>query len=379
MKLAFCLYKYFPFGGLQRDFLRIAAACLQRGHDVTVFTMSWEGPVPAGLHVRLIKARGWQNHTRVCHYAMQVKSALAQAHFDLVVGFNKMPGLHIYYAADVCYRSRVAQKHSPWHWLLPRYRQLAAFEQAVFAKESSTDILLIAPNQQAEFEQHYQTSQARFHLLPPGIAKDRMAPPNAAAIRLQTRAKLQLDNDHKLVLMIGSGFKTKGLDRAIAALAALPSPLKERTRLIVIGQDNAAPFQKLAAKFAVADRIQFLGGRSDVADFLLAADCLLHPAYHENTGTVLLEALTAGLPVLTVDVCGYAPYIQAANAGKVLASPFKQSVLNEALEIMLCSSEWQKWQQNALVFANSADIYSLPDKAADVIEQVGKKRAALFA
>ena len=24
MQLAFCLYKYFPFGGLQRDFLRIA-------------------------------------------------------------------------------------------------------------------------------------------------------------------------------------------------------------------------------------------------------------------------------------------------------------------------------------------------------------------
>ncbi|ENY2566278.1 TPA: hypothetical protein ACIBS8_004664, partial [Salmonella enterica subsp. enterica serovar Newport] len=24
MRVAFCLYKYFPFGGLQRDFMRIA-------------------------------------------------------------------------------------------------------------------------------------------------------------------------------------------------------------------------------------------------------------------------------------------------------------------------------------------------------------------
>lgn len=27
MQLAFVLYKYFPFGGLQRDFMRIALEC----------------------------------------------------------------------------------------------------------------------------------------------------------------------------------------------------------------------------------------------------------------------------------------------------------------------------------------------------------------
>jgi hypothetical protein len=43
--------------------------------------------------------------------------------------------------------------------------------------------------------------------------------------------------------------------------------------------------------------------------FLLGADLLIHPAYNENTGTVLLEAVVAGLPVLTTAVCGYAHYI----------------------------------------------------------------------
>ena len=35
MRLAFCLYKYFPHGGLQRDLLRIALACQRRGHAST--------------------------------------------------------------------------------------------------------------------------------------------------------------------------------------------------------------------------------------------------------------------------------------------------------------------------------------------------------
>jgi UDP-glucose:(heptosyl)LPS alpha-1,3-glucosyltransferase len=43
MQLAFCLYKYFPFGGLQRDFLRIALACQARGHAMRVYTLELGG------------------------------------------------------------------------------------------------------------------------------------------------------------------------------------------------------------------------------------------------------------------------------------------------------------------------------------------------
>ena len=51
---------------------------------------------------------------------------------------------------------------------------------------------------------------------------------------------------------------------------------------------------------------------------------MVHPAHNENTGTVLLEAIAAGLPVLATDVCGYADHITAAEAGTVLDSPFDQ-------------------------------------------------------
>ena len=67
--------------------------------------------------------------------------------------------------------------------------------------------------------------------------------------------------------------------------------------------------------------VEFLKGRSDIPRFLLGADLLIHPAYNENTGTVLLEALVAGLPVLVTDVCGYAHYITDANCGRVVPSP----------------------------------------------------------
>jgi len=45
------------------------------------------------------------------------------------------------------------------------------------------------------------------------------------------------------LVQIGSGFKTKGVDRSLKAVAALPSQLKKRTRLFVIGQDDPKVFQ----------------------------------------------------------------------------------------------------------------------------------------
>jgi UDP-glucose:(heptosyl)LPS alpha-1,3-glucosyltransferase len=373
VKLAFCLFNYFPFGGLQRDFFRIAKECVRRGHSVDVYTMQWEGEKDPQIPVTEIVVSGLQNHTRSHHFVTQLQPYLTQHQYDLVVGFNKMPGLDVYYAADTCYQAKARQQRNFWYRWLPRYQHLVAYEKAVFAEKNKTTILLISDAQQPEFQRFYHTEKNRFHLLPPGIARDRVAPPNANEIRQALRQEFRLQEQDILLLMVGSGFKTKGLDRTLEAVAALPEKLKSRTRLFVIGQDHAEKFQQHADKLGISKIINFLGGRSDVPRFLLAADLLLHPAYNENTGTVLLEALVSGLPVIATDVCGYAHYVEEARAGIVLSSPFEQAYFNKILADVLSSLPRLDWQQNALEFAKNADIYSLPQRAVDVIETLNKK------
>ncbi len=367
MKLAFCLFNYFPFGGLQRDFLRIAKECVRRGHSVDVYTMKWEGEKDNDLSITIIPTRGQQNHIRIQRYIENVLPRVQQ--HDLVVGFNKMPGLDVYYAADTCYQTKARQKHSFIYRLLPRYRQLVANEAAVF-KNQRTEVLLISPLQQHEFMHFYQTPGERFHLLPPGIAKDRIAPANAADIRQAMRLDWEIKNNEFLLLLVGSGFKTKGLDRALLAIAALPDELQQRVKLFVIGKDRTAIFERQAKRLGIQKNIAFLGGRNDIPAFLLAADLLVHPAYNENTGTVLLEALAAGLPVLTTDVCGYAHYIETAHAGRVSTSPFNQKHFNETLQNMLSFDQRSQWSQNGKQFALQNDLYSMPERAVDIIESL---------
>ena len=67
MQLAFCLYKYFPYGGLQRDFLRIALVCQARGHAIRVYTLDWQGELPAGVAVVRVRVRVEQSSSYAKH------------------------------------------------------------------------------------------------------------------------------------------------------------------------------------------------------------------------------------------------------------------------------------------------------------------------
>lgn len=137
---------------------------------------------------------------------------------------------------------------------------------------------------------------------------------------------------------------------------------------MVVGQDKADRYRALARQLGIEKHVQFFSGRDDVAELMSAADLLLHPAVQEAAGIVLLEAVVAGLPVLTTEVCGYAGYITAARCGVVIPEPFAQENLNTALFDALQNNEQRsRWAGNARHFADTEDLYSLADKAADII------------
>lgn len=92
MIVAFCLYKYFPFGGLQRDFMRIAQTVAARGHHVRVYTQSWEGECPDVFELIKVPVKSHTNHGRNAEYFAWVQKHLREHPVDRVVGFNKCRG-----------------------------------------------------------------------------------------------------------------------------------------------------------------------------------------------------------------------------------------------------------------------------------------------
>ena len=355
MIVAFCLYKYFPFGGLQRDFMRIAQTVAARGHQVRVYTQSWEGECPEAFELILVPVKSHTNHGRNAEYYTWVQNHLREHPVARVVGFNKMPGLDVYYAADVCYAEKVAQEKGFFYRLTSRYRHYAAFERATFEHGKPTQLLMLTDKQIADFQKHYQTESERFNQ-------------QILNARQVYRQKNGLSESQNVLLQVGSDFTRKGVDRTLAAMASLPESLRQNTQLFIVGQDKPGKFAALAEKLGIHRNVHFFSGRNDVAELMAAADLLLHPAYQEAAGIVLLEAVTAGLPVLTTLVCGYAHYIADANCGAVIDEPFRQEALNEILLKALTQPALREaWAENARNYADTQDLYSLADRAADII------------
>lgn len=370
MKIAFCIFKYFLYGGLQRDFRALLEECLLRGHSIDVFTLEWHGERLANVNVRIIPVRTVSNHARYKKFGKKLGEIFTSEHYDLVVGYNKIPYLDVYSAGDPCYAAKVHQLRSALYRLSPRYFTLLALEKAVFDIDTNTQILLMTMQQKKEFMAYYHTSSDRFYISPPWLKEDKHPVISHQRIRETMRETLHIAHDDIVLLMIGSGFKTKGLDRAILAIHSLPKTLRDKAHFFVIGDDNAKPFMRTINNLKLEKIVQFLGGQSNIRDYLYAADVLIHPAYSETAGNVIIEAIVNGLPVIVTDVCGYAHHVKEANAGVIVPSPFSQDFFNQSLADMLQSPCYSEWRMNGRKYFDQHNFHDMPKLAVNHIEKV---------
>ena len=346
MKIAVALFTYFPHGGMQRDCLAIAQGLATRGHAITIFTRSWRGKRPDGIAVEALPVRALTNHGRNGAFARAANKAIIAGGFDYVLGFDRMPGLDAYFMADRCHAERLAGRGA-LHRLTPRARAMLATERAVFGDDTRPEILVLVEREREAVRRRYATPAKRFHAIPPILGAEFQRPADAETQRAAMRRALGIDVGALALLFVATRFHTKGLDRALGALAALPKDLRERSRLLVVGGDDPGRYGRLPG----GRQARFLGARDDLPALMLAGDLLLHPAREELAGKVLVEALAMGLPVLCAGIAGYAPHVTSAEAGRVLPEPFAQAALDRALAEMLPALPTAPWAANAVAYA----------------------------
>jgi UDP-glucose:(heptosyl)LPS alpha-1,3-glucosyltransferase len=120
----------------------------------------------------------------------------------------------------------------------------------------------------------------------------------------------------------------------------------------------------------VAADIRFEGVSDHVLDYYLASDLMVHPARSEATGTVLIEALSCGLPVICTGLCGFSTYVQEAGAGHVLYGEFHQGELNAAVESLLADREHLKYLgQEALDYTQHTNLTGRASVIVDLLEE----------
>jgi UDP-glucose:(heptosyl)LPS alpha-1,3-glucosyltransferase len=328
MKFGIFLRRYFPYGGLQRDAIRLAQAARNAGDDPLLVVSEWEGPRPSNIPILTLNSKGGSNHAKEREFAKACGLISRKEGLQTAICFSRVTGTPFHFCGDFCFKTRFLNtKPACLRWL-PRYRYYLDAEHSMFGPHSKTHVFFLAQAELNTFQKCYQIEHSRCTLLPPWLKKPKPVAAPDISLRRQLLEPLGLKEDTPFLLFVGSNFHLKGLDRIINAL---PLTNDSRLVLIVCGKDDPRPYQKSALKNGIQDRVHILGPRDDIQDWMRFAELLVHPARTEPAGMVLLEALTYHLPVICTNVCGYATQVLEAGC-RILPQDFSSKDLSASID-----------------------------------------------
>ena len=167
------------------------------------------------------------------------------------------------------------------------------------------------------------------------------------------RLQLGIAETDRVVLYVGRLSRVKGLLEVIQAFAALAHE-DPRLRLVCVGEGSFGnEMISRARAVGMEDRMQMPGNLSpeEVARWMTAADLFCFPSYSEGCPNVLIEAISAGCPVVASDVGGI-PELVTADCG-ILVPPRNKARLATALREALA----RVWDHHAIgsVFSRTWD------------------------
>lgn len=80
-----------------------------------------------------------------------------------------------------------------------------------------------------------------------------------------------------------------------------------------------AQLEALAAQLGIVDRVRFLGRREDVPQLLAACDVFVLPSLYEGSSLAVLEAMAAGIPIVSSAIGGTDELIEDGRSGLLVA------------------------------------------------------------
>lgn len=293
-------------GGVENVAWQVAHGLRDAGDEVCVVARRGE-PAP-GIELRRVSTPSFWQPLRVLAFSRGAARAAPRGRSDVVHSFSRTRHQDLYRAGGGSHADYLERRHGAggrWRRLSPRHATLLALERRIFADPTQW-IQCNSNLVRDELLRRHAIDERRLVVIRNGVDLERFHPRRREVEGARLRTSLGA-GDGPTWLFAGSGWRRKGLDTALRALAAAEG------QLWVAGRDAVAPWQRLAEELGVGARVRFLGPRRDLETVCAAADALLLPTRYDAFANVCLEAAAAGLPVVTSRANGAAELLEGAG------------------------------------------------------------------
>lgn len=374
IKLLFIL-RTIGFGGTERQVVELCRGINKDKFDITVVLFfHQEGFLlelkDTGVTVEILAQKSTYKVVSIIRLIRLIK----RENFDIIQTFLPIANFIGGIAAKICSRAYIIgslRNANPFSWMDPfcvmDMIALTLFSDFVIVNSEITRKYAI---------EKYGVSPKKIHIISNGKNfQDYITQEN-----LRLKANIGLNEHSVVVTTIGRVTKQKGHRYLIEAANILINQMDRDLTFLIVGkpEDASRDIMYMIDKFALKNHVKMLGIRKDIPEILDISDIFALPSLWEGLANVLLEAMSAKLPIVATNIEANCEVIENNKTG-ILVPPKNSTAIADAIaELLGNKNEARKLGEAAyLSVVNNYTVDKLVRNHERFYKQIRERNAAI--
>ena len=379
MRVALVHMRHAGTGGTERYLNQIALHLAEHGHEPVVICRSREEAPHPDVRFQLLRPFSIGSGWRTMSFARAVEKHVRRERYDIVYSLGRTWSQDVLRLGGGCHRTWLESGYAAGKSKAARtagkararHRAALFIEERALTPGACRKIIANSTMVKRDVMSRFGLADEAVEVIHNGVDLDRFHPRRRAEEGGARRAELGFAPDDLVVLFLGSGYARKGLDTVIQGFA---KHLRKRSdvKLLVVGYDsNPGVFETLAERLRV-ENVHFAGGRRDAEAWYAAGDLYVLPTRYDPFANSTLEALAAGLPVLTSDANGGGELIEDGVEGEVIPIAGGPKAFGATLEAWVDRDRLVAASARARARAEEHSVTSKMERTTALLEEVAR-------
>jgi UDP-glucose:(heptosyl)LPS alpha-1,3-glucosyltransferase len=358
LRVALCHSGCHRKGGVERVVWE-SARILKKSVAVTVLAREFAagGQGPAGVNSVRLRSPTLPLGLSLRGIRKECDRLVAENRFDVVGGFgvqapeNSVVWIQSVHAAWWAHSRRCRSGLSRWMQALnPFHRIVLSMERELLQERRYRKLIALSSGVVEDLRFFYGVPSRDIEVLPNGFNPNEFNLGLRGLYRDKKRRELGIAEDAWVILFVGNEWERKGLFPLLRAVAAYG---QKNVHVVAAGRLPAPLVERVAAGLNLRGRVHVVGSTAEVNRWFGMADVFALPTVYEAWGMVVIEALAAGLPVLTSRLAGASEAISDGKNGVLLENPVAVEEIVEGLKQIRNGLGWTSAE-----VSRKADLYN---------------------
>lgn len=380
MKIGIVLYP--TFGGSGVVATELGKALAKKGHEIHFITYSQ--PVRLGSFRENI----YYHEVAVSDYPLfefqPYETELASKLVDVVTHEN-LDILHVHYAIPHASAAYMAQQILKTKGIeIPFITTLhgtditlvgkdPSFEPVItFCLNQSNAVTAVSESLKSDTYRHFETKR-EINVIPNFICREEYD----KEFNIEWRRRYALDNE-RIICHVSNFRKVKRVEDVVKTFKLINEKIPSRLLLVGDGPERFN-VEKLCRELGTCDRVITVGKVRDTSQVVGLADLFLLPSQTESFGLAALEAMAAGVPVVSSNTGGIPEVNEHGFSGYLADVGNVEAMAKYGIEIIQDDEVLKRFKKNAQAQADKFSLRAILPEYEDLYKKVLSEHAKVLA